>query len=130
MSTTFNVYFNVQNLEKSIFGGIKGLKEAMQDEYVRVWNMFCEKSNSGVTEKLNKEWQETYPNYDLSNSEHYKKYNKFMSDGYQHLIVDEFNRSNISPILNFYVDPEECILIGYLKFDPNVTVDHYLLKEE
>lgn len=129
MSTTFNVYFNVQNLEKSIFGGIKGLKEAMQDEYVRVWNMFCDKSNSGVTEKLNKEWEKTHPNYNLSDSEHCSIYYKFMSDGYQSLIVDEFNKSSISPILNFRMDPEECILVGYLKFDPNVTVDHYLKEE-
>ena len=129
MSTTFNAYFNVQNLEKSIFGGIKGLKEAMRDEYVRVWNIFCDKSNSGVTEKLNKEWEETHPNYDLSDSEHCSIYYKFMSDGYQRLIVDEFNKSSISPILNFYMDSEECILIGYLKFDPNVTIDHYLKEE-
>ena len=129
MSTTFNAYFNVQNLEKSIFGGIKGLKEAMRDEYVRVWNIFCDKSNSGVTEKLNKEWEETHPNYDLSDSEHCSIYYKFMSDGYQRLIVDEFNKSSISPILNFYMDPEECILVGYLKFDPNVTIDHYLKEE-
>lgn len=129
MSTTFNAYFNVQNLEKSIFGGIKGLKEAMRDEYVRVWNMFCDASNSGVTEKLNKEWEETHPNYDLSDSEHCNIYCKFMSDGYQRLIVDEFNKSSISPILNFYMDPEECILVGYLKFDPNVTIDHYLKEE-
>lgn len=129
MSTTYNVYFNVQNLEKSIFGGIKGLKEAMRDEYVRIWNMFCDKSNSGVTEKLNKEWEETHPNYDLSDSEHCSVYYKFMSDGYQRLIVDEFNKSSISPILNFCMDPEECILVGYLKFDPNVTIDHYLKEE-
>ena len=129
MNTTYNVYFNVQNLEKSIFGGIKGLKEAMRDEYVRIWNMFCDKSNSGVTEKLNKEWEETHPNYDLSDSEHCSVYYKFMPDGYQRLIVDEFNKSSISSILNFYMDPEECILIGYLKFDPNVTIDHYLKEE-
>ena len=129
MSTTFKVYFNVKNLEKSIYGSIKELKECMKNELVRVWNIYCDKSNSGITKYLNKKWDETHSDCDLNDSIHYKEYNKFMADGYQKLIVDDFNKANISPILNFYVDPEECILIGYLKVDPSVTIEFYLKEE-
>ena len=128
MNNTYNVLFNVENL--GLYGTIPGMKEAMQSELIRVYNLYAEKTNDDITDKLNEEFNKLYPNYfeDNSDKEWYdlKEYNKFMADGYQRLVVDDFNKTNISPILDFYVDPEEVVFKGCLKVDHNVTIDFYL----
>ena len=128
MNKTYKVYFNTNNL--GLYGAIPGLQEAMQSELVRVYNLYADKTNSGITEILNEEFDKLYPNYSEENKgkEWYdlKEYNKFMADGYQRLVVDEFNKTNISPILDFYVDPEEVVFKGCLKVDHNVTIDFYM----
>ena len=128
MNTTYKVYFNVKNL--GLYGAIPGLKEAMQSELVRVYNLYADKTNSGITDKLNEEFDKLYPNYHENNKDKewydLTEYNKFMADGYQRLVVDDFNKINISPILDFYVDPEEVVFKGCLKVDHNVTIDFYL----
>lgn len=126
--TYYKIYFNVKNL--GIYGAIPGLKEAMQSELFRVYNIYAEKTNSGITDKLNEEFKRLCPNYfeDNKGKEWYDltEYNKFMADGYQRLIVDDFNKTSISPILDFYVDPEEIVFKGCLKRDHNVTIDFYM----
>ena len=128
MNTTFKVYFNIENL--GLYGLIPGLEEAMQNELIRVYNIYADKTNSGITDKLNEEFNHLYPNYNEENKakEWYEmaEYNKFMADGYQRLVVDEFNKTNISPILDFYVDPEEVIFKGLLKVDHNTKIDFYM----
>ena len=128
MNTTYKVYFNVKNL--GLYGAIPGLKEAMQSELIRVYNLYADKTNSGITDKLNEEFDKLYPNYheDNKDKEWYDltEYNKFMADGYQRLVVDDFNKTNISPILDFYVDPEEVVFKGCLKVANNVTIDFYM----
>ena len=130
MEKRYRVYFNVEGLEKSIFKGIDGLETVMGHELIRVYNMYADKTNSGITEQLNSEFDKLYPNYFHSNSgkEWYEllQYNKFMADDYQRLVVDDMNKSNISPLLDFYVDPEEVVFKGRLKVDPNVTIDFYM----
>ena len=127
-TTLFKVYFNVTDL--GLYGAIPGLKEAMQSELIRVYNLYADKTNSGITEKLNEEFDQLYPNYYKINKdkEWYEmtEYNKFMAEGYQRLVVDDFNRMNISPILDFFVDPEEAIFKGCLKVDHNITIDFYM----
>ena len=128
MNTTFKVYFNIENL--GLYGLIPGLEEAMQNELIRVYNIYADKTNSGITDKLNEEFNHLYPNYSGENKdkEWYEmtEYNKFMADGYQRLVVDEFNKTNISPILDFYVDPEEVVFKGLLKVDHNTKIDFYM----
>ena len=128
MNNTYKVLFNIKNL--GLYGSITGIKEAMQSELIRVYNLYAEKTNSGITDELNKEFNKLYPNYfkDNSDKEWYDltEYNKFMADGYQRLIVDDFNKAEISQILDFYVDPEEVVFKGCLKVDHNVTIDFYL----
>ena len=51
MTTNFEVYFNVKNL--GLYGMIPGIKEAMQSELVRVYNLYVDKTNSGITDMLN-----------------------------------------------------------------------------
>lgn len=128
MNNTYKVLFNIKNL--GLYGSITGIKEAMQSELIRVYNLYAEKTNSGITDELNEEFNKLYPNYfkDNSDKEWYDltEYNKFMADGYQRLIVDDFNKAEISQILDFYVDPEEVVFKGCLKVDHNVTIDFYL----
>lgn len=128
MNTTFKVYFNVTDL--GLYGLIPGLKEAMQNELIRVYNIYADKANSSITDLLNKEFNKLYPNYFKNNEgkEWYEQteYNRFMADGYQRLVVDEMNKSNVSPILDFYVDPEEVIFTGMLKVDHSKKINFYM----
>ena len=84
---------------------------------------------SEVDELLNKEFKNLYPNYfeDNKDKEWYDlvEYNSYIAEGYQRLIVDDFNKQNISPILDFYVEPTEEEL-GYLELDKKVTISFYL----
>lgn len=121
------VCYNVKGLKGSIYETIPGLEEAMKHELMRVYNIYAERTNSGITDKLNEEFKLLNPNYHERNKdkEWYEltEYNRFMADGYQRLVADELNKTNASPILNFYVDPEEVVFTGYLKNDYNVTID-------
>lgn len=130
MNGSYKVYFNVKNL--GLYGNIPGIQEAMQSELIRVYNMYADITNSGVTDKLNKEFDRLNPNYfkDNKGKEWYEmtEYNRFMADGYNRLVCDKFNKSNESSILDFYVDPEEVVFTGCLKVDHNVTIDFYMKK--
>lgn len=127
---SFKVYFNVKGLKESKYGDIPGLEETMQQELVRCYNIYANKTNNGVTDMLNEEFNRLNPTYfeDTKGWEWYDRveYNTFMANGYMREVVNEFNRSNISPILNFYVDPSEVVFKGYLKTDRNVTIDFYM----
>lgn len=130
MEKTYKVYFNVKGLNESIYRFVEGLEEAMQQELIRVYNIYADRTNSGITDMLNKEFDRLNSNYHENNrdKEWYEltEYNKFMADGYQQLVVDKLNKTNASPILDFYIDPKEVVFTGYLKYDPNVTIDFYL----
>ena len=125
---TFKVYFNVTDL--GTYGAIPGLKDAMQSELIRVYNIYTDKTNSGITEQLNGEFDRLYPDYfkKNSNKEWYEltEYNRFMAEGYQKLIVDELNKSNASQLLDFYVDLEDIMFKGMLKVDHNIKIDFYM----
>lgn len=131
MDKTYKVIFNIKNFE-GVYKLIPGLEDAMKSELIRVYNIYADKTNSGVTERLNKEFDKLYPGYYERNKgkEWYDllEYNRFMAAGYQRLVVDEFNKASVSPILDFFVDPEEVNFTGYLKVDRNVTID-FCLKE-
>lgn len=128
MNKEYKVFFEIKNL--GLYGVIPGLRNAMENEFARVYNMYVDKSNGGITDKLNKEFEKLNPNYfkDNADKEWYDmtEYNQFMTDGYNRLIVDELNKTCGSPILDFIVDPEEVQFIGMLKQDHNVTIEMYL----
>lgn len=117
---------------KSIFRSIGGLEKAMGNELIRVYNIYANKVNSGITDMLNREFERLYSDYFNNNQdkEWYEltTYNQFMADGYNSLIVDELNKGCISELLDFYVDQEEIVFKGRLKADHNVTID-FSLKE-
>ena len=54
MDNTYEVLFNIKNL--GLYGTITGIKEAMKSELIRVYNLYVEKSNSGITDELNEEF--------------------------------------------------------------------------
>ena len=126
----YQVIFDVRGLENSTFNKIEELKDIMENELIRVYNIYASKTNEGVTEMLNKEFENLYPTYfeDNKDKEWYDlvEYNNYISDGYQRLIVDDLNKQNISPILDFYVDSTEMVFTGYLKPDKKVTISFYL----
>jgi len=128
----YRVIFEVKGLENSTFNKIEGLKDFMGDELLRVYNIYANKTNGGITKMLNEEFKNLYPTYfeDNSDKEWYElvEYNSYMAEGYQRLVVDDFNfnNQNISPILDFYVEPTEIVFTGYLKVDKKVTISFYL----
>lgn len=130
MNATFKVYFNVKGLDESLYGLIPGLKEAMQNELIRVYNMRADLTNAGVTDSLNKEFDNLYPAYfkDNADKEWYDMivYNRFMVEGYQRKVADKLNETNASQILDFYIDPNEVIFKGMLKVDHRITIDFYM----
>ena len=128
----YRVIFEVKGLENSTFNKIEELKDFMGDELLRVYNIYANKTNGGITKMLNEEFENLYPTYfeDNKDKEWYElvEYNSYISEGYQRLVVDDFNKQNISPILDFYVEPTEIVFTGYLKVDKKVTIS-FSLKE-
>jgi len=128
----YRVIFEVKGLENSTFNKIEELKDFMGDELLRVYNIYANKTNGGITKMLNEEFENLYPTYfeDNKDKEWYElvEYNSYMAEGYQRLVVDDFNNQNISPILDFYVEPTEIVFTGYLKVDKKVTIS-FSLKE-
>ena len=126
----YQVIFDVKGLENSTFVGIKELKDVMESEFIRVYNIYADRANEDITEKLNNEFERLYPTYfkDNEDKEWYDlvEYINYISDGYQRLIVDDLNKQNISPILDFYVDSTEIVFTGCLKLDKKVTISFYL----
>jgi len=126
----YRVIFEVKGLENSTFNKIEELKDFMGDELLRVYNIYANKTNGGITKMLNEEFENLYPTYfeDNKDKEWYElvEYNSYIAEGYQRLIVDDFNKQNISPILDFYVEPTEIVFTGYLKLDKKVTISFYL----
>ena len=128
----YQLIFDVRGLENSTFNKIEELKDIMGNELIRVYNIYADKTNGGITKMLNEEFENLYPTYfeDNKDKEWYElvEYNSYMAEGYQRLVVDDFNfnNQNISPILDFYVEPTEIVFTGYLKVDKKVTISFYL----
>lgn len=122
------VIFEFDNL--GLYGIIPGIKNAMQNELIRVYNIYAERCNSELTEKLNEEFNRLNPNYftDNKGKEWYDltEYNQFMAEHYQHLVVDDLNKSNASLILDFFVDPKEVQFKGRLKMNHSATIGFYI----
>ena len=130
----YQVIFYVKGLENSTFVGVEELKDVMGSELIRVYNIYADRTNEGITEKLNDEFKRLYPTYFKDNEgkdwHDLVEYTNYMSDGYQRLIVDDLNKQNISPILDFYVDSTEVAFTGYLKLDKKVTISFRLREVE
>ena len=118
---TYKVMFHIKGVDNEL------VAEAMKSELMRVYSIYANETNSGVTEALNNEFARLYPDYKWQEDWWDNvEYNQFMAEGYERYVVDKLNSINISPILKFYVDPKEVVFTGYLKWDRNATIDFYL----
>lgn len=109
---------------------IEVVKIAMREELVRVYNEFCSITNGGLVDQLNKDFDEKYPNYKIADNlwESVEYVDHFR--GAYSKIVDDFNRRNVSKLLDFYIG-DELELIGRLKvLNKTGTVSFYLVPEE
>ena len=125
------VEFDIKGLEGSKVRFIPGIKHFMQSELMKAYSVYAEKANSGITDKLNEDWNRLYPSYfeDNKDKEWYDltEYNEYMAEGYTLYICSNLNSDDeYGNILGYYVDPDEVVFTGYLKADPNVTIQVYL----
>lgn len=125
------VEFVYEGLKGSKLRFIPGIKRIMESEYIKAYSTYAEEANSGITDMLNDEWKRLYPNYFEDNKDkewdELTEYNEFIAEGYTLYICSKLNRDDeYSSILGFYVDPKEVVFTGYLKADPNVTIQFYL----
>lgn len=110
------------------------LKEKMQNELMRCHNIFAHASNSGLTDMLNDEFNKSHPDYFKNNSDkefdELYEYNGFMYCGYMRYIENEMNRKNISPLLDFSLDPIDYYLEGMLKTNHDVKIKFFMKEVE
>lgn len=115
-----------------MFGYIPGIKDAMKEELMRVYNIYARMANSGITEHINKEFKMFYPTYDEDNKDkdfwELTTYIQFMAERLNKYICDKLNRENVSQILDFYVSEDDLMFTGCLKVDHSKTV-YFELKE-
>lgn len=122
MEQLYRIIYDIKGVDNNV------IEDYMKEELIRVYDIYAKMANDGVTDLLNKEFNEQYPNY-KHNLEDWTKdfvYNQFMADGYSRLICDKLNECNVSLLMKFYVDPSEVQFMGYLKWDRNVTIEFYL----
>lgn len=123
INDTYKVIFETSDL--GLYGMIPGLEAAMQSELIRVYNIYADISNSGVTDLLNEEFGRLEKEGQIDSDQ----YNQFMADGYNRLVINKISSSSAaSQILDFYVDPEEVQFTGCLKVDHNIKIEFYLQK--
>lgn len=128
MEQYFEVIYKYSNFDKSFCRFIPGLKNVMEHELMLVYNIYANMCNDGVTENLNKEFDNLYPTYFEENKGKdvwdLIEYNQFMRDGWQERVVNDINdiRGNI---MNYRLG-DELQLIGSLKVDPKVEIEFYM----
>lgn len=126
----YRVNFEIADL--GLYAHIPGLISAMKSELMRVYNLYAHKTNEGITDKLNEEFENLNPSYFEDNKDkdwdELVEYNQYIADGYMRLVVDDFNKNNISPILDFYVNPKELQFTGHLKTDKSRSITFYMTK--
>ena len=129
MKKYFNVIYEYRNFEKSIYRLIPGLKKRMEKELMDTHNLYANMSNNGVTERLNKEFDDLHPNYFEENKgKDYwdlTEYNQFMRDGWQREVVDKINKDQYTSLMEYRVG-DEMQLIGSLRMDPKVEIEFYM----
>ena len=87
------------------------LGPCMEQEYMRVYNHFCDITNGGIIDKLNKEFSEKHPDYKIADDlwssveyvEHFRK-------GYDE-VAKEIMILNHNLVMTYYVG-DELNLIG------------------
>ena len=98
------------------------LMHKMENEYLNIYNMYSEISNDGLLESLNKKWTKDNGDGNLyDDPELYDKYNKYMATHLQ-VVVNGLSNAYRNGILDYVIDQNNINLIGYLKWDPEVSI--------
>ena len=104
------------------------MRPVMEKEYVRIYQQFCDITNGGVIDKLNKEFSEKYPDYKIADDlwssveyiEHFRK-------GYDNVIKEIVF---LNPCLMNYYIGDELNLIGKLTlFGREITITFHIEEE-
>lgn len=83
----------------------------MEQEYVRIYQQFCDITNGGVIDKLNKEFSEKYPNYEIADDLWSSvEYIEYLRKGYDE-VVKEIMILNSGLTMTYHIG-EELNLIG------------------
>ena len=106
------------------------VKRVMREELIRAHNEFCNITNGGLLDRLNKEFDELYPDYQYSeNFWDSAEYIEYIRKEYDK-IADGLNRRNFSAVLDFYIG-DDLELEGRLKIlNQKGTISFYLAPEE
>lgn len=98
---------------------------------IKCHNEFVEKCyESGITERLNSEFDKEYPNYEMKkdffdNTE----YIKFMSEGYMKHIVNEMNKKWSTAGFELFINKELNLMLRHKSIIFNYTTLEFFLKE-
>ena len=101
------------------------MRSALEREYVRTYQQFCDITNGGVIDKLNKEFSEKYPDYKIADDlwssveyiEHFRK-------GYDEVVKEIML---LNPGLMKYYIGDELNLIGKLtRFGKEITITFHI----
>ena len=82
-----------------IYEGVNNLflKKMMSKELMKGYNKFADRANSGITDKINSDFESLYPNYFDNNKDKewydLTEYNQYIADGYNRLICNTMNKN-------------------------------------
>lgn len=104
------------------------MRSAMEQEYVRIYQQFCDITNSGVIDKLNKEFSEKYPDYkiadDLWSSVEYIEH---FRTGYDKVIKEIVFLNHC--LMNYYIGDELNLIGKLVLFGNEITITFHLEEE-
>ena len=119
-----------------IYEGVNNLflKKMMSKELMKGYNKFADRANSGITDKINSDFESLYPNYFENNKDKewydLTEYNQYIADGYNRLICNTMNKNYFSYLLKYFVNPKEDQLMGRLRFNKKATIEFYMKEKK
>lgn len=120
------VKFVTKGLDKSWLRFIPGLEKLMQDELLRCYHIYVDKTNGKIIEELNANFDKSYPKYfDKHKGQDWTElrlYNRYMADG-----LRKSAKIIESDLLEFDVGDDEINFYGILKADKKVSIEFFII---
>lgn len=126
----FEVHYELRNFKESFARFIPGLEKLMKEELMQTHNVYADLVNSDEGyAKLNKEWDELYPNYFEENKgkdwTELVEYNDFIREACTKQFINWINKQMTKNIMTYRLG-DELQLIGCLKMDPKVEIEFWI----